>query len=72
MGPVWRGEHPGQGRYREFWQCDFDTIGTTSNAADIETALVINDLFDELGFEKFEIRINNRMVLNGLLGALGV
>ena len=45
MGPVWRGEHPGQGRYREFWQCDFDTIGTTSNAADIETALVIHDLF---------------------------
>ena len=43
MGPVWRGERPGQGRYREFWQCDFDTIGTTSNAADIETALVVND-----------------------------
>jgi histidyl-tRNA synthetase len=67
MGPVWRGERPGQGRYREFWQCDFDTIGTTSNAADIETALVINDLFERLGFEKFEVRINNRMVLNGLL-----
>ena len=52
MGPVWRGERPGQGRYREFWQCDFDTIGTTSNAADIETALVINDLFTALGFEQ--------------------
>src|SRR5580692_10208415 len=36
MGPVWRGENTGQGRYREFWQCDFDTIGTTSNATDIE------------------------------------
>ena len=67
MGPVWRGERPGQGRYREFWQCDFDTIGTTSNAADIETALVIHDLFTALGFERFEIRVNNRMVLNGLL-----
>ncbi len=66
-GPVWRGERPGQGRYREFWQCDFDTIGTTSNAADIETALVINDLFTAIGFDRFEIRINNRMVLNGLL-----
>ena len=61
MGPVWRGERPGQGRYREFWQCDFDTIGTTSNAADIETALVINDLFTALGFEQFEVRVNNRL-----------
>src|SRR5262245_59252677 len=71
MGPVWRGERPGHGRYREFWQCDFDTIGTTSNAVDIETALVICDLFDGLGFGgKFEVRINNRLILNGLLGAL--
>ncbi|AWM41061.1 Histidine--tRNA ligase [Gemmata obscuriglobus] len=72
MGPVWRGERPGQGRYREFWQCDFDTIGTTSNAADIEAALVINDLFTALQFDRFEIRINNRMVLNGLLESLGI
>lgn len=72
MGPVWRGERPGQGRYREFWQCDFDTIGTTSNAADIETVLVINDLFSKIGFERFEIRVNNRMVLNGLLELKGM
>ncbi len=72
MGPVWRGERPGHGRYREFWQCDFDTIGTTSNAADIESALVINDLFTALGFEQFEVRINNRMLLNGLLELNGV
>ncbi len=72
MGPVWRGERPGQGRYREFWQCDFDTIGTTSNAADIETVLVINDLFTRIGFERFQIRVNNRMVLNGLLETLGL
>ncbi len=72
MGPVWRGERPGKGRYREFWQCDFDTIGTTSNAADIETALVINDLFTAIGFDKFEIRVNNRMVLNGLLDSFGL
>jgi histidyl-tRNA synthetase len=72
MGPVWRGERPGKGRYREFWQCDFDTIGTTSNAADIETALVINDLFAAIGFERFEVRINNRMVLNGLLEINGL
>jgi histidyl-tRNA synthetase len=72
MGPVWRGENTAHGRYREFWQCDFDTIGTTSNAADIETALVINDLFTALGFERFEIRVNNRLVLNGLLELHGV
>jgi histidyl-tRNA synthetase len=67
MGPVWRGENTAHGRFREFWQCDFDTIGTTSNAADIETALVINDLFAAIGFERFEIRVNNRLILNGLL-----
>ncbi|HXD85790.1 MAG TPA: histidine--tRNA ligase [Urbifossiella sp.] len=72
MGPVWRGERPGHGRYREFWQCDFDTIGTTSNAADIETILVINDLFEAIGIDKFEIRINNRMMLNGLLEKEGI
>lgn len=72
MGPVWRGERPGKGRFREFWQCDFDTIGTTSNAADAETALVINDLFTAIGFERFQVRINNRMVLNGLLELKGV
>jgi histidyl-tRNA synthetase len=72
MGPVWRGENTGHGRYREFWQCDFDTIGTTSNAADIEVALVIHDLFRALGFERFTVRINNRLLLNGVLEKLGL
>src|SRR5947199_6283202 len=72
MGPVWRGENTGRGRYREFWQCDFDTIGTTSNAADIEVALVIHDLMLALGLERFEIRVNNRDVLNGVLAGLGI
>lgn len=72
MGPVWRGENTAHGRYREFWQCDFDTIGTTSNASDIETALVIHDLLAVLGFERFTVRINNRLVLNGLLESLGL
>jgi len=72
MGPVWRGETPGKGRFREFWQCDFDTIGTTSNAADIEVALVIHDLMLGLGFERFRIQVNNRLVLNGLLEELGL
>src|SRR5262249_39791422 len=72
MGPVWRGENTGQGRFREFWQCDFDTIGTTSNAADAEIVLVINDLMAALGFERFQVRVNNRMVLNGVLEELGL
>jgi histidyl-tRNA synthetase len=72
LGPVWRGEKSQHGRYREFWQCDFDTIGTTANASDIETALVIHDLMRALGFERFEIRINNRLILNGLLEQLGL
>ena len=72
MGPVWRGENTGHGRYREFWQCDFDQVGTSANAADIEVALVIHDLMRELGFERFCIRINNRLVLNGLLEELGL
>jgi histidyl-tRNA synthetase len=72
MGPVWRGENTQKGRYREFWQCDFDTIGTTSNAADIEVALVIVDLMKALGVESFEVRVNNRLVLNGLLEELGL
>jgi histidyl-tRNA synthetase len=72
LGPVWRGENTQRGRYREFWQCDFDTIGTTSNAEDIEVALVIHDLFHALGFARFTIRINNRMLLNGVLEKLGL
>src|ERR1700686_4343438 len=72
MGPVWRGENTGQGRYREFWQCDFDLIGTAANAADIEVALVIHDLMRALGFERFQMRINNRLVLNGLLEEVGI
>jgi histidyl-tRNA synthetase len=67
IGPVWRGEKPQDGRYREFAQCDFDTIGTRSVASDIETGLVIFDLMRAIGFERFKIRINNRKVLNGLL-----
>src|ERR1700740_2316607 len=54
MGPVWRGENTGHGRYREFWQCDFDIIGTTANAADIEIVLVINDMMKGLGSARFQ------------------
>jgi histidyl-tRNA synthetase len=72
LGTVWRGESPQAGRFREFMQCDFDTIGTLSNNADIEIALVINDLLVALDIDRFEIRVNNRLVLNGLLAPLGL
>ena len=77
IATVWRGENTQRGRYREFMQCDFDTIGTRSVAADIETALVIHDLIRRIGaaFGKplgFTIRVNNRAVLSGLLAKLGL
>ena len=52
IATVWRGENTQRGRYREFMQCDFDTIGTRSVAADIETALVIHDLLRAIGFAR--------------------
>lgn len=72
IAPVWRGENTQRGRYREFVQCDFDTIGTRSLTSDIETTLVIHDLLRAIGFQEFTIRINNRRVLNGLLERLGL
>jgi histidyl-tRNA synthetase len=70
VGTVWRGERPQKGRFREFMQCDFDTIGTDSPASDAETLLVIHDLLVALGVERFSIRVNHRGVLNGLLDSL--
>ncbi len=72
IASVWRGENTQRGRYREFMQCDFDTIGTESVASDIETALVIFDLLKAIGIERFTIRVNHRGVLNGLLERLGL
>ena len=72
IGTVWRAEKPQKGRYREFMQCDFDTIGTESNASDIETLMVIHDLMDALGFSDFTIRVNHRELLNGLLETVGL
>src|SRR6185436_12157424 len=72
IATVWRGENTQRGRYREFMQCDFDTIGTKSAAADAETVLVAHDLLRAIGFERFTIHVNNRLVLNGLLESLGL
>ena len=72
MGTVWRGENTQRGRYREFMQCDFDTIGTTSANSDLETVLVVHDLLTAIGIEKFTIRINDRRILSGILEVLGL
>jgi histidyl-tRNA synthetase len=72
IATVWRGENTQRGRYREFMQCDFDTIGTRSLVADIETTLVIHDLFVALGIGEFTINVNNRLVLSGLLERFGL
>ena len=72
IATVWRGENTQRGRYREFMQCDFDTIGSKSVAADIETVLVVHDLFRKIGFSEFSIRLNNRMLLGGVLDRLGL
>ena len=72
IATVWRGENTQRGRFREFMQCDFDTIGTSGVASDVETALVIHDLMGAIGFREFTIRLNNRQVLNGLLEKLNL
>ncbi len=72
IAPVWRGENPQAGRYREFVQCDFDTIGTESVLADIEAVTVIDSLMQAVGFDAFTISINNRQILTGLLSHLGL
>ena len=72
MGPVWRGENTQRGRYREFMQCDFDTIGTESLLSDVETVLVVHTLFRKLGLERFTLRVNHRGILAGVLEKSGV
>src|SRR5690606_21950151 len=72
IGTVWRAEKPQKGRFREFVQCDFDTIGTESNTSDIETLFVIHDLMEQLGFERFTLRVNHRALLNGVLERAGL
>jgi len=70
--PVWRGDRPQKGRYREFFQCDADNVGSASMMADAETITIINEILTILGFEKFKIKINNRKILTGIVEYSGV
>ncbi|WP_171179955.1 histidine--tRNA ligase [Ruegeria sp. HKCCD8929] len=74
MGPVWRNEKPGPGRYRQFYQCDADTVGTASMAADAEICAMLSDTLETVGIPRgdYLVRVNNRKVLNGVLEAMGL
>ncbi len=74
VGPVFRQEKPGPGRFRQFYQCDFDTVGSRSMAVDAEVCALLTDAFETLGIEAgdYAVRINNRKVLNGILAQAGV
>ncbi len=72
MGPVWRADRPGKDRYREFVQCDLDTLGSRSLLADAEALSALHDALAELGLPGFTILLNSRRVLAGLLEAFGV
>lgn len=73
IAPVWRGENTHKGRYREFYQCDFDILGTTSNTSDIEIAnMIYNSISTLIKSDNFTIRFNNRMILNGLLEKMSI
>lgn len=70
--PVWRGDRPQRGRYREFYQCDIDTIGSKSIMVDAENIALVDEILSTLGFEKFKIRINNRKILTGIAEYVGL
>ena len=72
IGSVFRGERPAKGRFREFVQCDFDTVGTESPLADAEIAQVIHSALATAGVPPFTIALNNRKVLDGMLDTLGL
>jgi len=72
IGSVFRGERPAKGRFREFVQCDFDTVGTDSPVADAEAGQVIHDALASAGVPPFTVTLNNRKILDGLLETMGL
>ena len=74
MGPVWRNEKPGPGRFRQFYQCDADTVGSASVAADAEICAMLADALEEVGIPRgdYVVKVNNRKVLNGVMEVAGL
>ncbi len=74
MGPVWRNEKPGPGRFRQFYQCDADTVGSGSVAADAEICAMLSDALETVGIPRgdYVVKVNNRKVLNGVMEVAGL
>ena len=70
--PVWRAERPARGRFREFYQCDVDSLGSTAPTVEAELCAAVSDALIDLGFKDFVIRINHRQLLTGVLESAGV
>ncbi|MDQ1708395.1 MAG: histidyl-tRNA synthetase [Pyrinomonadaceae bacterium] len=70
--PVWRADRPARGRFREFYQCDVDILGSRSMLVEAEICAAAHDVLTKLGFDNFSIRINHRYALTGVLQAAGV
>ncbi|MGI8495255.1 MAG: histidine--tRNA ligase [Pyrinomonadaceae bacterium] len=70
--PVWRADRPARGRYREFYQCDVDAIGSKSMIVEAELISAVCEILERLGFKNFAILINNRELLTGILNSCGV
>lgn len=71
MGNVWRADRPQRGRYRQFMQCDIDILGESSNLAEIELILATTTTLGKLGFQNFQIRINDRRILKAMASYAG-
>ena len=69
--PVWRADRPQKGRYREFYQCDADVVGTNSLVCEAEIILMIREVFKRLNITDYVIKINHRAVLSGIAEAVG-
>src|SRR5712671_5131718 len=70
--PVWRADRPARGRFREFYQCDIDAIGSTSPVVEAELLAAVSEVLGRLRFEDFVIRLNHRRALTALLECAGV
>ena len=71
IGPVWRADRPQRGRYRQFYQCDIDILGESSNLAEIELITATTTTLGKIGFKNFEIRINERRILKAMAAFSG-
>ena len=70
--PVWRADRPARGRFREFYQCDVDALGSTSAVVEAELCAAVAEAMVELGFNDFWIRLNHRQLLTSMLNAVGI